>query len=159
MGNVDLLFLSMESIEKKGLFKELNYLVSRLVFDELVSAFSYSSYIRVCGYFISPFSLVSIRRGLEKFLISWEMSENGWKFTFENGAYVFFKGGFSSQMKDGKILYIKIDCIKAEYNSEVHHSIVLRYFKCLDTFYFMVTDVDDGFEILTNPLGTSRGWG
>lgn len=148
----------MDSIEKKGLFKELNYLMSRLVVSDLLRAFSENSYIRVSGYFISPFSLVSIKRGLKKFLISWEISENGWKFFFVNDAYVFFRGHFTSQIKDGKIVHIKIDCIKAEYNSEVHHSILLRYLKCLDTFYFMVTEVDASFEILANPLGTARGW-
>lgn len=148
----------MDSIERKGLFKELNYIISRLIVSELMKTFGYNSYIRINGYFISPFSLISIKRGLKKFLISWEISHHGWKFIFENDAYVFFKGTFTSQIKDGKILYIKIDGTKADYNSEVHHSILLRYFKCLDTFYFMVTDVDDTFEILTNPLGTARGW-
>ncbi|KAI5189234.1 hypothetical protein NEMIN01_0400 [Nematocida minor] len=148
----------MESIEKKGLFKELNAVISRDGAEELLRAFKIDSYIWVSGYFISPFSLVSIKRGLKQFLVSWEMSDTGWRFNFENDAYVHFRGTFSSQIKDGKILYIKINTAKVDHNSEVHYSILTRYFKCLDTFYFMVTSVDDGFEILTNPLGASRGW-
>ncbi|KAH9387336.1 uncharacterized protein NEMAJ01_2232 [Nematocida major] len=148
----------MESIENKGLFNELNTIITQLNRNDLMKYFKLDGYIRVNGYFISPFSLISIKRGLSEFLISWEMSEVGWIFTFKNKEYVHFKGLFSSQIKEGKIIYIKIDAGKPEYSSPVYYDIIVRYLKCLDTFYFMLTEVEEEFEILTNPLGSSRGW-
>ncbi|KAI5159739.1 hypothetical protein NEAUS03_0549 [Nematocida ausubeli] len=148
----------MESIETKGLFKEVNALIARPDQERMLKYFKLDGYIRVNTYFISPFSLISIKRGLQNFLVSWEMSENGWKFLFKNNAWVYFKGSFTSQMKDGQILHIKIDCPKPEYNSEMHYAILIRYFKCLDTFYFMVSGFDEDFELLTNPLGSFTRW-
>lgn len=148
----------MESIEKKGLFNEVNALINRLKQDEMMKYFFLDGYIRINGFFISPFSLVSIRRGLKDFILSWELSETGWKISFKNEVYVHFKGTFTSQIKEGKIMNIKIDSTKPEYNSAVHYDILLRYLKSLDTFYFMLTDVEKDFELLSNPLGSALGW-
>ncbi|KAI5129790.1 hypothetical protein NEPAR04_1557 [Nematocida parisii] len=148
----------MDSIEGNALLKKVNALITRLDQEEMIKYFKLDGYIRVNTYFISPFSLITIKRGLKNFLVSWEMTENGWKFVFNNNACVNFKGPLTSQTKDGKIIHIKIDCAKIECNSEMHYAVLTRYFKCLDTFYFMVTEVDEEFELLTNPLGSVCGW-
>jgi len=61
-------------------------------------------------------------------------------------------------MKNGKIWHIKIDTFKIEKTSQTHYEMLIRYLKCLDTFYFMLAESDHSFHFLSNPLSSSRGW-
>lgn len=140
------------SIEDTSLFNEVNDVTNRAAQKELLDLFKIDAFVRVDSFFISPFSLVSIKRGLSKKILRWEFSVQGWRFLFKDGVEIFFRGRLSSLIKDGKILFIKIDSTKVEYTSRSHYAVLVRYLKCLDTFYFMVTEIDTSFTLLSNPL-------
>ncbi|KAI5170802.1 hypothetical protein NEFER03_0261 [Nematocida sp. LUAm3] len=146
------------SIESKNLFKDLNILTNLESQEKLAEAFNINAFIRIDSLFISPFSLLSIKRGLKGKLMYWEFSKDGWCFFFKEKVTVRFHGIFSSVIKDGVIHNIKIDIIKVSYTSKTYYDVLMRYFKCLDTFYFMVTDIDDSYCFLTNPLSINRTW-
>lgn len=146
------------NIESRNLFKDLNILTNSEPQEKLAEAFSINAFIRIDSLFISPFSLLSIKRGLKGKLIYWEFSKDGWCFFFRDKVTVRFHGSFSSIIKDGVIHNIKIDSIRISYTAKSYYDVLIRYFKCLDTFYFMVTEVDDSYCFLTNPLSINRTW-
>ncbi|KAI5190133.1 hypothetical protein NECID01_0826 [Nematocida sp. AWRm77] len=140
------------------LFQELNAITNTPAQSALLKCFSLNSYICIDGCFISPFSLVSIKRGLGDKLLRWEFSKKGWKFLFHPNIEVFFRGVLTSMLRDGKILYIKIETSSVDFSDKTYYTLLLRYFKCLDTFYFMLTEVDTSFYILSNPLLGTKNW-
>ncbi|KAI5184983.1 hypothetical protein NEHOM01_0534 [Nematocida homosporus] len=146
------------SIEEEMLFTKINKLTNHGSQEDLLNIFKLDAFIRLDNFFISPFSLLSIKRGLRNKLIGWKFSEAGWCFYFQDGIEIFFHGKFTSLIKDKKVVHIKIDTHRIECKSKPHYEILLRYFKCLDTFYFMVTEVDTSFHLLTNPLAANVLW-
>lgn len=125
---------------------------------ELEKLFLLNAYIRIDGFFLSPFSLISIRRGLRRELWKWEISPQGWRFLFKDGASVCFIGKSVVTVKEGKITSVIVDTEKIERTSQHHHQILLRYIRCLDTFYFMTTQTDISLQLMSNPLAHMKEW-
>lgn len=142
----------LSTIEDTSLFEEVNRVTNRGTQKDILLLFKMDAFIRVDCLFISPFSLVSIRRGLRGSLIKWEFSAEGWRFLFRDKAQVLFKGRLGSLIKDRKILFIKIESAQVEYTSRPHYEVLVRYLKCLDTFYFMMAEESTSFRVLSNPL-------
>ncbi|KAI5181928.1 hypothetical protein NEOKW01_2078 [Nematocida sp. AWRm80] len=142
--------------ETKGVdtsvFVFLNTITAFIDSRALLKYFKIDSYIRIDNYFISPFSLVSIRRGFGKKLVQWEFTSGGWHFIFQQGVKIHLIGEIVPVVKDRKIVSLKIDVSKIECNSMKYYDTLQRYFKCFDTFYFMLTEVDVSMDFLTNPL-------
>lgn len=150
--------MRVDPSESTKLFKELNRITNTLDQTVLLGSFSLDAYIRVGPLFISPFSLVTIKRGLGDRLARWEFSKAGWRFFFHDRSEVFFKGPLTSAVRDGQILHLKIAAAGAEQPDTPHARLLLRYFKCLDTFYFMLTEVDRSFHLLASPLSDWKNW-
>ncbi|OAG31938.1 hypothetical protein NEDG_00413 [Nematocida displodere] len=139
-------------------FEKLNKITNTGCQIQIRNCFLLDAYIRLDKFFISPFSLVSIKRGLSDSLSHWEFSETGWKFFFRTGPEVFFSGTLAVTSKNMQIATIKIDTTKTEIGSEAHHKVLLRYLKCLDTFYFMTTETSASLRLLSNPLVHEKEW-
>jgi len=60
------------TLNLSAMLRSVNRISNTGTQKKIFDLFETNSYIRLNGYFISPFSLISIRRGLRTKLDSWE---------------------------------------------------------------------------------------
>lgn len=142
----------MCDLESTNSFFLFNSISNKPTQPGLLSIFHIDSYIRINRFYVSPFSLISLKSGLARSNLQfWEFSPEGWRLFFKNSV-VDFRGRLESCIKENKIIYIKIDCGVGGPRGNALHGTVMRYIKCFDTFYFMTAEMDMDLAMMTNPL-------
>lgn len=135
-------------------FAILNEAMNTTSYASIGAVFHLHSYIRLNKFFITPFSFITLKNGLKPHrLTSFEFFEGGLRIFFQSEV-IEFKGSFDSHIKDGKIMYIKIDGLlnRGRSRGSSVYSTLIKYIKCFDVFYFMTVTVDVNFNTLSNPL-------